>query len=348
MTFDLSSIVRENVRRLRPYSSARSEFSGDADLWLDANENAVGSPAGDGWNRYPDPLQLRLKKRVAEINGVSPSQIFVGNGSDEAIDLLYRILCEPGRDDVIICPPTYGMYSVSAAINNVAVKEVRLTEDFQLDTERVLSAVSEKTKLIFICSPNNPTGNSIELESIAAVAENFDGIVAIDEAYIHFASQRSMIGDIERLRNAVVLQTFSKAWGMAGLRVGLAFADPSIVELLNRVKPPYNVSGIAQRMVLDSFSTWAEVNRWIERTISEREIVSDRLKEMDVVERVYPSDANFLLVKFRDASAVYRHLVDGRIVVRDRSGQIGCEGCLRITIGTAEQNERLLERLASF
>ena len=346
MAFDLDSIVRENIRRLAPYSSARGEFSGEADVWLDANENAAGSPVGDGWNRYPDPLQTELKKRVAEINGLSPSQIFVGNGSDEAIDLLFRIFCEPGRDEVIICPPTYGMYSVSAAINNVAVREVRLTNEFQLDVEKVLSAISEKTKLIFLCSPNNPTGNSMTMESILAVAENFDGVVAIDEAYIHFASQRSMIGELGRLKNIVVLQTFSKAWGMAGLRVGLTFADSSIVEVMNRVKPPYNVSGIAQSMVLDALSK-SHVNRWIAQCLSERERMFDRLNEIDVVETVYPSDANFLLVKFRDAKAAYLHLIADGIVVRDRSKLIGCERCLRITIGTAEQNQRVLDRLAA-
>ena len=345
--FDLSSIVRENIRRLDPYSSARAEFAGRAEVWLDANENAAGSPAGGDLNRYPDPLQIELKKRVAEMNGVSPSQIFVGNGSDEAIDLLYRTLCEPGRDEVIICPPTYGMYAVSAAINNVAIRQVVLTKDFQLDTQKVLSTVSDKTKLIFICSPNNPTGNSIAPESISIIAENFHGVVAVDEAYIHFASQRSMITDIARLRNLVVLQTFSKAWGMAGLRVGLAFADPSMVELLGRVKPPYNVSGIAQRIVLEALSKSDQVGRWIEEGIRQREFVAAQLVALDVVEKVYPSDANFLLVKFREAGTVYRHLLAGGIVVRDRSGQTGCEGCLRITVGTVEQNQRMLEALGS-
>ncbi|MBA2707427.1 MAG: aminotransferase class I/II-fold pyridoxal phosphate-dependent enzyme, partial [Gemmatimonadaceae bacterium] len=246
--------MRKNIRRLNPYSSARSEFSGEAEVWLDANENALGSPAGGAWNRYPDPLQTQLKIRIAELKKVSPYQVFVGNGSDEAIDLLFRIFCEPGRDEVIICPPTYGMYAVSAAINDVGVIEVPLTENFQLDPDAVSAASSERTKLIFVCSPNNPTGNSLSLHSITAIAESFDGIVAIDEAYIHFASQRSLIDEIDRLKNIVVLQTFSKAWGLAGLRVGLAFADAAVVELLNRVKPPYNVSGIAQRVVLDALS----------------------------------------------------------------------------------------------
>lgn len=346
--FDLNSIVRENIRRLDPYSSARAEFSGTAEVWLDANENAAGSPVGGGWNRYPDPLQIELKKRVAEMNGVLPSQTFVGNGSDEAIDLLYRTLCEPGRDEVIICPPTYGMYAVSAAINDVAVRQVALTEEFHVDTQKVLSGVSDKTKLIFICSPNNPTGNSIDLESISAIAENFHGIVVVDEAYIHFASQRSVIPDTGRLRNLVVLQTFSKAWGMAGLRVGLAFADSSIVELLSRVKPPYNVSGIAQSLVLNALSKSDQFDRWIEQSIREREFVAQQLVELDVVEKVYPSDANFLLVKFRDAGTVYRNLLAVGIVVRDRSGQTGCEGCLRITVGTGEQNQRMLDALRSF
>ncbi|MEO8042697.1 MAG: histidinol-phosphate transaminase [Acidobacteriota bacterium] len=347
MEFDLNTIVRNNIRELRPYSSARSEFSGDGEVWLDANENAFGSPAGDGWNRYPDPLQTQLKIRLAEINKVSPSQVFIGNGSDEAIDLLFRIFCQPGRDEAIICPPTYGMYSVSAAINDVCIREVPLTEEFQLDTDAILAAISEPTKLIFVCSPNNPTGNCLSLDSITAIAESFDGIVAVDEAYIHFASQRSMIDGMGRLKNVVVLQTFSKAWGMAGLRVGMAFADPAIIELLNRVKPPYNVSGIAQGAVLNSLSEMTRVDEWIARCVREREFVASQLKDIQIVETVHPSDANFLLVKFLDAKYVYRYLLDAGIVLRDRTSIRGCEGCLRITIGTTEENRRLLDSLRS-
>ena len=238
MSFDLERLVRANIRLLEPYSSARSEYSGEADIFLDANENAFGSPLGDSLNRYPDPLQTELKNLIARQKGVSPSQIFVGNGSDEAVDLLIRIFCRPGTDEVIICPPTYGMYSVSAAVNDVGVREVPLSNGFELDDAGVLAAARPNTKVVFICSPNNPTGNSMGREAITRLAERFDGIVAVDEAYIHFSSQRSSLELISDHPNLVVLQTFSKAWGMAGVRVGMAFADAEIIELFNRFKPP--------------------------------------------------------------------------------------------------------------
>ena len=275
MSFDLDSLVRENIRRLKPYSSARSEFAGSAEVFLDANENAFGSPAGDGYNRYPDPLQKELKKRVAELESVDPSQIFVGNGSDEAIDLVFRVFCEPGRDECIVCPPTYGMYQVSADINDVAVKEVPLTSGFQLDVPAILSAVTPLTKLIFICSPNNPTGNLMRREDVTRIAEEFTGIVVVDEAYIDFAATESITGELLRRTNLVVLQTFSKAWAMAGLRVGLAFASSEIIGLMNRVKPPYNVSGIAQRAVLSALDGRSEVEAWISKIVVERVRLAD-------------------------------------------------------------------------
>lgn len=349
MSFDLGNIVRDNIRRLKPYSSARSEFAGSAEVFLDANENAFGSPAGDGYNRYPDPLQKELKTRISELNCVDASQIFVGNGSDEAIDLLFRIFCEPGKDACVVCPPTYGMYQVSADINDVAVKEVPLTADFELDAEGVIGAISPNTKLIFICSPNNPTGNLMRREDVIRIAERFrQGIVIVDEAYIHFAEADSLISELPRLPNLVVLQTFSKAWAMAGLRVGLAFASEEIIELMNRVKPPYNVSGIAQRAVLDAVDSIRDVEAWVDTTVAERSRLIEKLAEFGFLEKIYPTDANFMLVKTTDPTSIYQHLLNEHIVVRDRSRVTLCEGCLRITIGTAGENDRLLRSLENY
>lgn len=347
MMFDLERLVRPNIRNLKPYSSARSEFEGSAEVFLDANENAFGSPAGLGLNRYPDPLQQKLKERIAAMKGVLPSQIFVGNGSDEAIDLLFRIFCEPGKDDVITCRPTYGMYRVSADINDIAVLEVRLTDDFQLDVPAIIAAFAAETKLIFICSPNNPTGNLMDRESILMIARQFNGIFIVDEAYIDFADEPSMIAELSELPNLVVLQTFSKAWGMAGVRVGLAFASSEIIDLMNRVKPPYNVSGLAQQAVINALDSKATVSSWIDDARSERRRLKSSLIDLDIVQRIYPSDANFLLVEVDGANAVYKYLIDEKIVVRNRNNVELCEGCLRITVGTPEENERLLAAISS-
>ena len=348
MTFDLRNLVRENIRNLKPYSSARSEFEGSAEVFLDANENAFGSPAGVGLNRYPDPLQRELKAGIAVMKGVSPSQIFAGNGSDEAIDLLFRIFCEPGRDEVITCPPTYGMYRVSAEINDVAVREVWLMEDFQLDVPAIVSAISDVTKLVFICSPNNPTGNLMRRKSVLEIARQFKGLVVVDEAYIDFADEPSMIAELADLPNLVVLQTFSKAWGMAGVRVGLAFASDAIIDLMNRVKPPYNISGLAQQAAIDALDTEKTVNAWINSAKAERLRLENSLTGFDIVKRVYPSDANFLLVEVDQANAIYQYLIDQKIVVRNRNNVELCEGCLRITVGTPLENGRLLDALSSF
>ena len=348
MTFEVSRLVRENIRRLKPYSSARSEFAGTAEVFLDANENAFGSPTGEGYNRYPDPLQLELKGLISGLKGIEADKIFVGNGSDEAIDLLLRIFCDPGCTEVIICPPTYGMYRVSADINDVAVTEVPLTTEFELDVPEILAAVSERTKLVFICSPNNPTGNSMQPESIVEVAEKFDGIVVIDEAYIDFAASTSFVNELDLYPNVVVLQTFSKAWGMADLRVGMAFASSAIVDLMNRVKPPYNVSGIAQQAVIEAFANQGKIDEWIVAVLDERTTLSDHLAALRFVEKIYPSDANFLLVKVTDAETVYRFLLESHIVVRNRNNVELCAGCLRITVGTPDENELLIRSLRHF
>lgn len=348
MTFELERLVRNNIRTLKPYSSARSEFEGSAEIFLDANENSFGSPAGDGYNRYPDPLQKELKDHIAKIKKLDTSHIFVGNGSDEAIDILFRIFCEPGNDEVITCPPTYGMYRVSAEINDVLVREVPLTTQFGLDIEGIKSAISERTKMLFICSPNNPTGNLMKREAIIKLAGLFDGIVAVDEAYIDFARQPSFSTELEHFPNIVVLQTFSKAWGMAGLRVGSAFASADIVELMNRVKPPYNVSGIAQTAIIDAMRESDSVDRWVGEIVGQRKRLARELTTFRFVMEVYPSDANFLLVRVMNARSVYRHLVGENIVVRDRSTVLLCDDCLRITVGTPSENDQLMEALSLF
>jgi histidinol-phosphate aminotransferase len=348
MNFDLDKIVRENVKRLVPYSSARKEFSGDAEIFLDANENSFGSPIEKNYNRYPDPLQIEIKNIVSEQMNVKPTEIFIGNGSDEAIDLLFRIFCRPQEDNILICPPTYGMYEVSAEINDVKIKRVKLTNDFQPNMPRIKEAIDENTKLIFICSPNNPTGNSFNADGILELTKTFQGIAVVDEAYIHFSTQPSLVSEIQRQQNLVVLQTFSKAWGLAGLRVGLAFAQERIIALFNKVKPPYNISQIAQETLLRALKNKATVEKTIAEIISEREKLVQRLSKFTVVEKIYPSDANFVLIKTVDANSIYKFLLNEKIVVRNRSNIELCEGCLRITIGTPKENEELLKALAKF
>jgi len=343
--FDLQKLVRENIKRLTPYSSARKEFNGAAQIFLDANENSFGSPLPVNYNRYPDPLQWKIKEKIAVNHSIKPTEIFIGNGSDEAIDLLFRIFCEPQRDNILICPPTYGMYEVSANINDVGIKRANLTEDFQLDLSEIETAIDENTKLLFICSPNNPTGNSLKREEVLNLAKNFNGIAVVDEAYIHFSNEKSLLSEINNFPNLVVLQTFSKAWGLAGLRVGLAFANEEIIKLFNKVKPPYNISEIAQHAILDAFENAENVEKTIAEIISEREKLIENLRGFSFVKKIYPTDANFVLVKTSDAKSIYEFLLDEKIVVRNRSNVELCEGCLRITVGTVEENESLLKSL---
>ncbi|QYO65328.1 histidinol-phosphate transaminase [Leptolyngbya sp. 7M] len=348
MAFELYSLVRKNIRSLIPYSSARGEYGGDARIFLDANENAFGSPLGNLYNRYPDPLQTGIKDRLAEANNIMPSQIFIGNGSDEAIDLLIRIFCRPGIDNILICPPTYGMYEVAAGINNIAVKKANLTADFQLHPETITGHIDENTKVIFLCSPNNPTGNLLKREAILALTENFQGIVAVDEAYIQYSGKPSLTEKLKDLQNLVVLQTFSKAWGLAGLRVGVAFASEEIVAFLNKVKPPYNVSEFAQLAVAEALQNKEMVQKTIELTIFERKKLETALKGFRCVRKIYPSDANFLLVKVTNAADMYSYLLSERIVVRNRSNVVLCEECLRITIGTPEENQDLIRAVGIY
>lgn len=346
--FELNNILRENIKNLTPYSSARDEYTGEGSVFLDANENAFGSPLSNAYNRYPDPMQHQVKLRLSGIKGLPVRNIFLGNGSDEAIDILFRSFCNPGVDNVVIVPPTYGMYQVSANINDVEAKKVLLTEEYQLDLEGIAEAIDKNTKLIFICSPNNPTGNSINRDDIETLLANFNGIVVIDEAYINYSRQKTFIQELTEYSNLVVLQTLSKAWGLAGLRVGMAFASEEIIEVMNKVKPPYNVNEASQLLALEALGNVAQVNEWIKETLQERDKLVLNLKEFDFVLDIYPSDANFILVKTTDARGIYDFLVQHGIIIRDRSKVELCEGCLRITIGTPDENKTLTETLQQY
>ncbi len=346
--FNLDKLLRDNIRALVPYSSARDEFQGEAKVFIDANENSLGSPLTRWYNRYPDPHQWKVKEAVGKIKGIGPEHIFMGNGSDECIDLLYRAFCVPGKDNVIINPPTYGMYEVSAHINDVEVRRAVLLDDFQLDLVHLETLVDEHTKLIWICSPNNPTANSMKRQDIEVILNNFPGLVVIDEAYINFSRHRSFIQELSDYPNLVVLQTMSKAWGLAGLRVGMAFASEAIIEVYNKVKPPYNISQATQELALKALDEVGQVNDMIRSLVELRERLSLELSALPVVITVYPSDANFLLVKTENARGIYEHLLREGIVVRDRSKVELCEGCLRITVGTEKENADLLKSLSAY
>ena len=346
--FNPNNVVRNNIRNLKPYSSARDEFKGEANIFLDANENSLGSPLLKWYNRYPDPMQWKIKQKLSVIKQVPVDQVFLGNGSDEPIDLLFRCFCEPGVDEVIVFPPTYGMYEVSANINNVHLSKVPLTKEFQLDLEALESAIKPHSKIIWICSPNNPSGNSIDRQDIEMVLNNFDGLVVVDEAYINFSRQKSLVTDLADYPNLVVLQTLSKAWGLAGLRVGMAFASSEIIGYLNKVKPPYNISEPVQELALKALDEIGQVNDMILQLVDARkQLELDFVKSPQVV-KVFPSDANFLLVEFTQARAMYDYLVGKGIVVRDRSNVLLCDNCLRITVGTDAENLKLVDAINSF
>ncbi len=348
MSFNLQNLLRENIKNLTPYSSARDEFQGEASVYLDANENAYGSPLPENFNRYPDPLQSAVKQKITAIKGVPPRNIFLGNGSDEAIDILFRSFCRPGIDNVILVPPTYGMYQVSANINDIAVKNVPLTTEYQLNMEGIAEAIDANTKLIFVCSPNNPTGNSINREDVETLLANFNGLVVVDEAYINYSRQKSFIQELTEYGNLVVMQTLSKAWGLAGLRIGMAFASEEIIEVFNRVKHPYNINEASQKLALQALDNINQVNQWIKETLLERDKLVLALKNFDFVLDIFPSDANFILVKTVSPKAIYQFLVEKGIIVRDRSKVELCEGCLRITVGTPAENTQLINTLNLF
>ncbi len=337
----MQHLVRKNILQLAPYSSARHEFEGEADVFLDANEN----PYNTGFNRYPDPLQHEVKEALGQIKGVAAENIFLGNGSDEAIDLLIRIFCEPREDHILILPPTYGMYKVSASISDVAIKTVALTPDFQPDVEAVLAASDAHSKLLFLCSPNNPTGNSFELVRIEQLLANFKGIVVVDEAYIDFSAQASCTALLDKYPNLVVMQTFSKAWGLAGIRLGIAYASKEIIALFNKVKPPYNVNVLSQQAALKALKNHKAQQTQVQNILSERAKLVEALANFPFVQKIYPTDANFILVKMDDPNMLYHYLVSQKIIVRNRSTVLLCEGCLRITVGTTEENTRLLDAL---
>jgi len=348
MQFDLNNLLRDNIKNLVPYSSARDEFKGEASIFLDANENSYGSPLTRWYNRYPDPLQWKLKEKLSGIKGVPPENIFLGNGSDECIDVLQRAFCEPGVDNILICPPTYGMYEVSAHINNVAVKKVPLTPAFQLDLPAIEEAIDDHTKMIFLCSPNNPTGNSLLREDIEVILNNYFGLVVIDEAYINFSRFRSFTQELNDYPNLVVMQTLSKAWGLAALRIGMSFASVDIIQVMNKVKPPYNINQASQELALQAFEEVEQVNAMIRDIVQQRNALQESLLALPVVQHIYPSDANFLLVKVTDPQAIYHYLLQQGIVVRDRSKVELCEGCLRITVGTPMENAALVKALNNY
>ncbi len=343
--FDLNKLIRENIKSLTPYSSARDEFSGEAKVFLDANENALGSPLVKWYNRYPDPHQVKLKEAISKVKAVEPQKIFLGNGSDECIDLLFRCFCNPGKDNTIICPPTYGMYEVSANINDIEIRKAPLLDDFQLDLIHLENLGDDNTKLIWICSPNNPTANSMNREDVETILNNFNGLVVVDEAYINFSRQKSFIQELSDYPNLVVMQTFSKAWGLAGLRLGMAFASEEIIEILNRIKPPYNINQVTQEFALTALEEVGQVNDMIKEVVQMRVALKEVFEKIPFVQKVYPSDANFLLVKMKNARKIYEFLLTRSIVVRDRSNVKLCDNCLRITVGTEEENTELIEAL---
>ena len=337
----INKLLRQNIANLQPYSSARDEYSGAAMVFLDANENPFNEP----YNRYPDPYQIKLKEKIASLKKTDVAQLFLGNGSDEPIDLLIRAFCEPGIDNVITMHPTYGMYQVAADINNVEVKKISLTEDFQLQHDKMLDAVDENTKLLFLCSPNNPTGNTLEKETIVQILKNFQGLVILDEAYIDFAPGKSLLPELHLFPNLVILQTFSKAWGMAGIRLGMAFASPGIIEILSKIKYPYNLNILTQIKAMELIGDTETVVKWAKLIIAERVKMAELLKEFPFVEKVFPSEANFLLVKVHDAKGIYQYLIEKGIVVRDRAKVHLCEESLRITIGSSDENNLLWKTL---
>lgn len=338
---DINTLVRRNVLTLKPYSSARDEFHGEAEIFLDANENPYPSP----YNRYPDPLQWKVKEKLAELKGVKPTQIFLGNGSDEPIDLIIRAFCEPHQDSILITEPTYGMYKVCADVNAVNVQQVLLTPGFDLDLDAIPNTFDATTKVIFLCSPNNPTGNLLSRDRIVEVLKRFYGLVVIDEAYIDFAKSKSFLQELKKYPNLVVLQTFSKAWGLAGLRLGMCFASEEIIGILNKIKYPYNVNVRTQELALDALENAYRKDIWVDEILRERETLAGELSALKIVDKVFPSDANFVLVRVKDAQSTYQYLIDHRIIVRDRSKVNLCYNCLRITVGTPEENKRIIEAL---
>lgn len=340
----IKDLVRQNIYNLKPYSCARDEFKGEASVFLDANENPLNNP----YNRYPDPLQIELKKKIAQIKNVRPSQIMLGNGSDEPIDLIVRIFCEPKQDNIVAIAPTYGMYEVCANVNDVEYRKVLLNEDFSLNANLVLEAIDDCTKVVFLCSPNNPTGNLLNRNEMLKIINGFQGIVVIDEAYIDFASEPSWLNDLDNYPNLIVLQTFSKAWGLAAVRCGMAFASEEILSYFNKVKYPYNVNLLTQNFVEKELSYEERKKEWVKMLLDERDNLIQELKKLSIVKSVFPSDANFVLVKVTDAKFIYTALMNKGVIVRNRHSVQLCGNCLRITVGTQDENAVLIAELKKF
>jgi histidinol-phosphate aminotransferase len=348
--FDLNKLIRPEIARLNAYQSARHEFSGQADTFLDANENSLGS-AGflkACYNRYPDPLQFALKKKIAAIKNLTTEEIFLGNGSDEIIDLIIRAFCKPGQDEMIIMPPTYGMYEVCGNINNIKCRKVMLDKTFQIEKENVFKAIRNNTKLIFICSPNNPTGNSIKTKDIQYLIEKFDGIVVLDEAYIDFSTNESLLEKKRKYPNLVVIQTLSKAWGLAGIRLGMGFADKKIISILNKIKAPYNVNQLTQEVAIHAIENYVQKDIFVQTIKDQRLLLEKYIPELPGVCKLYPSDSNFLLVEVKSAGELYNYFLSKGIVVRNRSNLPGCKNCIRITVGNPEENMRLLQAWSEY
>jgi len=341
---NLDKLLRNNIRSLQPYSCARDEFKGEASVYLDANENPYNAP----FNRYPDPLQWEVKEQITRVKGVPVENIFLGNGSDEPIDLLFRAFCEPRIDNVVAIEPTYGMYKVSANINDVEYRKVLLDENFQFSADKLLDATNLYTKIIWLCSPNNPTGNSLDRAEIIKLLTSFEGIVVLDEAYIDFAAEGSFSEMLSHYPNLVILQTFSKAWGSAAIRLGMAFASTEIIAVLNKIKYPYNINILTQKQALLALKNDAQVKQWVKTLLNERAVLVEALQQLPIVQHIYPTDANFVLVRVDDANALYHYLVDKSIIVRNRNTVSLCLGCVRITVGTPEENQILLEELKKF
>lgn len=341
---DIKKLIRPHLLNRKPYASARDEFTDPAEVYLDANEN----PFPSATNRYPDPRQTILKAAVADLKKVQPEQVFIGNGSDEVLDLLFRAFCEPGKDNIIYTPPTYGMYEVLAQINNIGIKEAPLNNDYSLNTDVVLEQIDKNTKLIILCNPNNPTGNLLDDSSIKEIIQSFNGLVVIDEAYIDFSSSQGFLPQLESYDNLVVVQTLSKAWGLAGLRLGIGFASPEIIQVLDNIKPPYNINSHSQQEALKRLDNKTKAEAQIQLIILEREDMRQSLEKLPGVRKVYPSDTNFLLVQIDNATEIYQSLLKQGIVLRNRSGILHCKECLRITIGTPEENARVLKAIKEF
>jgi histidinol-phosphate aminotransferase len=353
---DINELVRENIKTLIPYSSAREEYRGKKGVFLDANENPLGSVIDpyfvkerDSWNRYPDPLHSELREKIGRLKSVNQGNIFLGNGSDEAIDLPIRAFCEPRIDKIMIMPPTYGMYQVCADINDVELVKVPLTKEFEINLEKVLLSLEDKKiKLIYLCSPNNPTGNCLDRDKIREILTKFKGLVIIDEAYIDFSGQISWISELDNFNNLIVLQTFSKVWGLAGIRLGIAFSDQKVIRILDKIKYPYNINGITQRLAIEALENIKNKENMRNKILKQKDKLKKDLLQLEVIKKVYPSDANFFLVKFHNAKEVYQYLLKNGVIVRDRSQVIHCDNCLRITVGTCGENKKLIQLLKKY